>query len=53
MSLGALLAVHQSAQDAGAGTANAIYQAIGVRMDRLPMSPGAILATLQRKQTHP
>jgi CO/xanthine dehydrogenase Mo-binding subunit len=35
-----------------AALANAIYQAIGVRMDRLPMSPGAILAALQRKQSH-
>ena len=25
-----------------AALANAIYQAVGVRMDRLPMSPGAI-----------
>src|SRR5262244_2050150 len=33
-----------------AALANAIYQAIGVRMDRLPMSPGAILEALQRKQ---
>src|SRR2546427_10369389 len=33
-----------------AAIANAIYQAVGVRMDRLPMSPGAILEALQRKQ---
>ena len=36
-----------------AALANAIYQAVGVRMDRLPMSPGAILEALQSKQTHP
>ena len=35
-----------------AALANAIYQAVGVRMDRLPMSPGAILEALQRKQTN-
>src|SRR2546425_568159 len=35
-----------------AALANAIYQAIGVRMDRLPMSPGAILEALQSKQTN-
>ena len=34
-----------------AAMANAIYQAVGVRMDRLPMSPGAILEALQRQQT--
>jgi CO/xanthine dehydrogenase Mo-binding subunit len=33
-----------------AALANAIYQVVGVRMDRLPMSPGAILAALQREQ---
>src|ERR671922_325310 len=33
-----------------AALANAIYQAVGVRMDRLPMSPGAILEALQSKQ---
>jgi CO/xanthine dehydrogenase Mo-binding subunit len=33
-----------------AALANAIYHAVGVRMDRLPMSPGTILAALQRKQ---
>lgn len=33
-----------------AALANAIYHAVGVRMDRLPMSPGAILEGLQRKQ---
>jgi xanthine dehydrogenase molybdenum-binding subunit len=36
-----------------AAVANAIYQAVGVRMDRLPMSPGVILEALQRKQTAP
>ena len=36
-----------------AALANAIYQAVGVRMDRLPMSPGAILEALQSKQPHP
>src|SRR6266566_3508718 len=35
-----------------AALANAIYQAVGVRMDRLPMSPGAILEALQRTQTN-
>ncbi len=35
-----------------AALANAIYQAVGVRMDRLPMSPGAILEALQRQQTN-
>jgi len=34
-----------------AALANAIYQAVGIRMDRLPMSPGAILEALQRQQT--
>jgi CO/xanthine dehydrogenase Mo-binding subunit len=29
-----------------AALANAIYRAVGVRMERLPMSPGAILNTL-------
>jgi CO/xanthine dehydrogenase Mo-binding subunit len=33
-----------------AALANAIYQAIGVRMNRLPMSPGAILEALQRNR---
>ena len=33
-----------------AALANAIYQAVGVRMDQLPMSPGAILEALQSKQ---
>ena len=32
-----------------AAMANAIYDAVGVRMDRLPMSPGAILKALQEK----
>ena len=36
-----------------AALANAIYQAVGVRMDRLPMSPGAVLEALRSKQTHP
>jgi len=35
-----------------AALANAISEAVGVRMDRLPMSPGAILAALKRKQTN-
>jgi CO/xanthine dehydrogenase Mo-binding subunit len=35
-----------------AALANAIYQAVGVRMDRLPMSPGTILEALKRKQTN-
>ncbi len=35
-----------------AALANAIYQAVGVRMDRLPMSPGAILEALQRQQAN-
>ena len=34
-----------------AAIANAIYNAVGVRMTRLPMSPGAILEALQAKQT--
>ena len=34
-----------------AAIANAIYHAIGVRMTRLPMSPGAILEALQAKKT--
>ena len=34
-----------------AAIANAIYNAIGVRMTRLPMSPGAILEALQAKET--
>ena len=33
-----------------AALANAIYHAVGVRMDRLPMSPGAILEALKNKQ---
>src|SRR4051812_40823543 len=35
-----------------AALANAIYQAVGVRMDRLPMSPGALLEALQRKKAN-
>src|SRR5215471_11772127 len=35
-----------------AALANAIYQAVGVRMDRLPMSPGTILEALQSKQAN-
>jgi CO/xanthine dehydrogenase Mo-binding subunit len=34
-----------------AAIANAIYNAIGVRMTRLPMAPGAILEALQAKET--
>ena len=34
-----------------AAIANAISHAIGVRMTRLQMSPGAILAALQAKET--
>jgi len=34
-----------------AAIANAIYHAIGVRMTRLPMAPGAILEALQAKET--
>ena len=30
--------------------ANAIYNAVGVRMERLPMSPGAILEALEEKK---
>jgi CO/xanthine dehydrogenase Mo-binding subunit len=33
-----------------AAVANAVYQATGVRMDRLPMSPGAVLEALQAQQ---
>ncbi len=33
-----------------AALANAIYRATGVRMHRLPMSPGAILAAMQTKE---
>jgi len=36
-----------------AAIANAISNAIGVRMTRLPMSPRAILAALQAKETAP
>jgi len=32
-----------------AALANAIYRAVGVRMRELPMSPGRIVAALQRK----
>jgi CO/xanthine dehydrogenase Mo-binding subunit len=32
-----------------AAVANAVYRAIGVRMNRLPMSPGRILAALLEK----
>ena len=31
-----------------AAIANAIYHAVGVRMDRLPMSPGAVLEALKQ-----
>jgi CO/xanthine dehydrogenase Mo-binding subunit len=34
-----------------AAMANAIYNAVGVRMTRLPMSPGAILEALQAKKS--
>jgi xanthine dehydrogenase molybdenum-binding subunit len=33
-----------------AALSNAIYNAIGVRLTRLPMSPGAILEALEAKQ---
>jgi CO/xanthine dehydrogenase Mo-binding subunit len=33
-----------------AAVANAVYQATGVRMDRLPMSPGAVPEALQAQQ---
>jgi len=33
-----------------AALANAIYQAVGVRMDELPMSPGRVMAKLLAKQ---
>jgi CO/xanthine dehydrogenase Mo-binding subunit len=33
-----------------AAVANAIYHAVGVRMHRLPMSPGAILEALWKKE---
>ncbi len=33
-----------------AALANAVYHAVGVRMTRLPMSPGAILAALEAKR---
>jgi CO/xanthine dehydrogenase Mo-binding subunit len=32
-----------------AALSNAIYHAIGVRMNKLPMSPGAILEALEKK----
>ena len=36
-----------------AAVANAIYHAVGVRMDRLPMSPGAVLEALKaRSDSH-
>lgn len=34
-----------------AAVANAVYQAAGVRMDRLPMSPGNILEALQARRS--
>jgi CO/xanthine dehydrogenase Mo-binding subunit len=34
-----------------AAVANAVYQATGVRMDRLPMSPGNVLAALQARRS--
>ena len=33
-----------------AALSNAIYHAIGVRMNKLPMSPGAILEALEEKK---
>jgi len=33
-----------------AAIANAIYHAIGIRMQRLPMSPGKVLETLLEQQ---
>ena len=36
-----------------AAVANAVYQATGVRMERLPMSPGNILAALHAKPQAP
>jgi len=33
-----------------AAVANAIYRAVGVRMNRLPMSPGAVLEALWAKE---
>jgi CO/xanthine dehydrogenase Mo-binding subunit len=30
--------------------ANAIYDAVGIRMDKLPMSPGNVLETLWEKK---
>ena len=33
-----------------AAIANAIYHAVGVRMDKLPMSPGNVLEALWKKQ---
>ncbi|MBI4338748.1 MAG: xanthine dehydrogenase family protein molybdopterin-binding subunit [Chloroflexi bacterium] len=32
-----------------AAIANAIYRAVGVRMDRLPMNPGAVLESMRRR----
>jgi CO/xanthine dehydrogenase Mo-binding subunit len=34
-----------------AAVANAVYQETGVRMDRLPMSPGNVLAALQARRS--
>jgi CO/xanthine dehydrogenase Mo-binding subunit len=33
-----------------AALANAIYDAVGIRMDKLPMSPGNVLETLWEKK---
>ena len=33
-----------------AALANAIYQAVGVRMETLPMAPGRVLAAIQAKK---
>ena len=35
-----------------AAVANAVYDAIGVRMEKLPMSPGAILEALWEKEAN-
>ena len=34
-----------------AALANAIYNAVGVRMTKLPMTPGAILEALEAKKS--
>ena len=35
-----------------AALANAIYYAVGVRMNKLPMTPGSILEALEAKKSH-